>query len=166
MNRRLKQKIEEKGLVYVNPQFDYRALLLSFLANHGFSSKDGDEYTWERIRDSVLPIVVDYDRNEYSCLLTVTSAAAAAASDEVFSDRDLYECMGVPVEMRFKEYREIVKITFMECGYTEEEAEEFLKKPDILQLLVDHYEGYTRFGIGGYSPIATGSCLDLMYEFD
>ena len=164
MNRRLTRRIEDKKFVYVNPPYECRGFLMRFLESEGFHGKEGEAYSWERIRESVLPIVVDFNAKEFSCLLTVESSVAAASADEIFTDRDLYECMGVPVDMRFKEFRDEIKTRLVNLyGYTEEETEEYLNCSSTLQVLIKNYEKYTRFGECACSPIATSSCLDMMY---
>ena len=87
----------------------------------------------------------------------------AVSSGLVISDRDLYEYMGVPVDMRFKEYREQVRRCFEEYSYSGAEIDAYFSKTKTLELLIESFEGYTRYGVAGYEPPAVASCLDMMY---
>ena len=161
MNRRLKIRIENGEPVYVNPPFEERWSFMYFIRANDF--KCVVEQAWDCIEDSVLPIVLDFNKKEYSCMETVSDATAAASSDLIFTDRDLYEYFGVPVDMRFKQFRNEVKEHLQKYGYSEEEIEDYLSESVSLQVLINNFEAYTRHGMPGCEPCATASCLDLMY---
>ena len=163
MNSIVRKLIENKNPIYVNPKFDDRALLMNFLEANGYKRKDGQENSWGSMKESVFPIGVDFLSKEYFCLQTVTCAAAAVSSGSVITDRDLYEYMGVPVDMRFEEYRATVRSCFKEYSYSEDEIEAYFSKAKTMELLIKGFEGYTRYGVAGYEPPAVASCLDMMY---
>lgn len=85
------------------------------------------------------------------------------SSGLVISDRDLYEYLGVPVDMRFEEYRAQVRSYFEEYSYSEDEINVYFSKAKTLELLIKSFEGYTRYGVAGYDPPAVASCLDMLY---
>ena len=163
MNAIVRKLLADNKHVFVNPRYDDRSALLLFLGSEGFVCRPGQENSWESIRESVFPIAVDFKNKEYYCLQTVTSAAAALSSGLVVSDRDLYEFFGVPVDMRFEEYRELVKDHFVDCGYSDEEAESYMSESHTLKLLIKGFESYTRFGMAAYAPPALASCLDMLF---
>lgn len=164
VNPYVRKQIENRNPIYVNPKFDDRVMLMNFLWSKGFKPKDERENTWGSIKESVFPIGVDFLSKEYYCIQTVTCAAEAVSSGSVVSDRDLYEYMGVPVDMRFKEYREQVRGCFEEYSYSGTEIDAYFSKTKTLELLIESFEGYTRYGVAGYEPPAVASCLDMMYE--
>ena len=47
--------------------------------------------------------------------------------------------------------------------YSDKDANEYLSRPDIKEMLLQHYDGYTKRNVAGYSPAATANCLDYMY---
>ena len=64
--------------------------------------------------------------------------------------------------MSYAEFVKLVRDNFKKCGdYTDKETDDFLAKNE--KMLREHYEGFTNDNIAGYSPIATASCLDMMF---
>ena len=66
--------------------------------------------------------------------------------------------------MSFNEYKSAVAKELLDYAYTKEEIDKFLSKPKITKVLRDNYEEYSEQGTAGCEPIATASCLDMMYE--
>ena len=66
--------------------------------------------------------------------------------------------------MSFSEYKNEVAKELLDYSYTKEEIEKFLNKPKIEKVMRDNYEEYSEQGTAGTEPIATASCLDMMYE--
>ena len=64
--------------------------------------------------------------------------------------------------MSYAEYVNAVKDNFKKVGgYSDSEADAFLSKNE--QMLRKHYDGFNNRNVAGYSPVATASCLDMMY---
>lgn len=66
--------------------------------------------------------------------------------------------------MSFNEYKSAVAKELLDYAYTKEEIDKFLSKSKIAKVLRENYEEYSEQGTAGTEPIATASCLDMMYE--
>ena len=66
--------------------------------------------------------------------------------------------------MSFNEYKSKVVKMFKSCGYSDADTSKYFSTKQVDELLRKHYEGFTDNGIAGYSPEATASCLDMLYE--
>lgn len=164
MNSYVRKLIAENEFIYANPRFDSRVALIDYLSCQcEFKGREGSANSRESIRESVFPIGIDIAKKEYFCLQSVESSNEAAKAGLIVSDRDVYEYFGVPVNMRFNEYRQQVKEFFKHYNYTEEQMEAYFSESDTLELLIRGFEQYTRFGSAGYYPVALASCLDMMY---
>ena len=66
--------------------------------------------------------------------------------------------------MSFNEYKSAVAKELLDYAYTKEEIDKFLSKSNIEKVLRENYAEYSEQGTAGCEPIATASCLDMMYE--
>ena len=66
--------------------------------------------------------------------------------------------------MSFNEYKSEVSKRLLNYGYTTDEIKKFVSRPKIDKVLRTNYERYTEKHMAGCEPIATASCLDMMYE--
>ena len=66
--------------------------------------------------------------------------------------------------MSFNEYKSAVAKELLDYAYTKEEIDKFLNKPKIDKVLRENYEEFSEQGTAGCEPVATASCLDMMYE--
>ena len=67
--------------------------------------------------------------------------------------------------MTYEEFvNEIKKIFRDDYGYPKAQMNEYFSRSEVDELLRRHYAGYTEDNIAGYSPAATASCLDMLYD--
>ena len=66
--------------------------------------------------------------------------------------------------MSFNEYKSAVAKELLNYAYTKAEIDKFLVKPKIDKVMRDNYREFSEQGTAGTEPVATASCLDMMYE--
>ena len=88
---RIAEKYLECGRVFVStPGKDDRARLIEFLESKEFALGRGDRPEGKEVPERDLPLVIDLTEKRVGCMGNVTSAAAAAGSGVIMSDRDFY----------------------------------------------------------------------------
>ena len=88
---RIAEKYLECGRVFVStPGKDDRARLIEFLESERFACGEGDCPDAKDVAERDLPLVIDLAEKRIGCMGNVTSAAAAAGSGVIMSDRYFY----------------------------------------------------------------------------
>ncbi len=64
--------------------------------------------------------------------------------------------------MTYEEYYNKVREYLSYC-LAGKDVDEYLSRLEIKEMLLKHYDGYTKNNVAGYSPEATATCLDYMY---
>ncbi len=139
-----------------------REQLLVFLEREGYKCVEDEITNRQIVLDTIFPITVDTENKLYSVFHTTTSAAAAVSSHAVFEEDEFYVLFKGPLAT-YDEYIAVIKRLFLEYEYTVEERDEFFDRPNIQEMLRNHYKEFCK-GIAGCEPSATANCLDLMYE--
>ena len=140
---------------------DKRLQLIEFLESKGYIVINDNVTNRELLIESKFPVLVNFEDKTITMYHTITSSAAAASSGILISIDDFYKEYK-RITMTYKEYyNEVYK--FVSNYLPDEDIDEYLSRPDINEMLLQHYDGYTKHNVAGYSPAATANCLDYMY---
>lgn len=138
-----------------------RIELIEFLESKGYSVVNDQVTNRELLIESKYPILVNAEVKTINMFHNTVSAAAVTGSGMLISPDEFYEEYK-RVSMTYEEYyNEIYK--HLLNYYSDKDANEYLSRPDIKEMLLQHYDGYTKRNVAGYSPAATANCLDYMY---
>jgi hypothetical protein len=140
---------------------DKRIELIEFLENNGYIVVNDDVTDREQLIESKFPILINSKEKTITMYHTITASAAAAGSGILISLDDFYKEYK-RITMTYEEYyNEVYKLV---SNYLpDEDIDEYLSRPDIKEMLLKQFDGYTKNNIAGYSPAATANCLDYMY---
>ncbi len=135
--------------------------LIQFLESKGYSVVNDQVTNMELLVEAKYPILVNAEEKTMNMFHSAVSAAAVAGSGALMSLEDFYEEYK-RISMTYEEYyNEVYKLLLN--YYSDKDANEYLLRPDIKEMLLQHYDGYTKRNVAGYSPVATANCLDYMY---
>lgn len=140
---------------------DKRIELIEFLESKGYSVVNDQVTNRELLVESKYPILVNAEEKTINMFHNTVSAAAVTGSGMLISPDEFYEEYK-RVSMTYEEYyNEVYKQ--LSYYYSKKDIDEYLSRSDIKEMLLQHYNGYTKRNVAGYSPAATANCLDYMY---
>ncbi len=147
---------------YVKPSDkDKRKELVDYLEFKGFECREDEITSKQSAIESSYPLIVDITRKLYGHLHNTTCAAGAASKKKIISAEEFYALYKGP-DVEWEEYVAAIK-EHMKNYLTVEEIEQYLVKPDTVDILNDHFKQYTQENASECDPCATAYCLWMLY---